>query len=49
LFDRIPDKAGMDNWMSSHLGGIQVSGIANSFVSSQEFITKFGQNVDAGT
>jgi hypothetical protein len=43
--DRLPDDAGLDNWMRASNGGMSLEEIANGFVSSNEFAVRYGQNL----
>lgn len=43
--DRLPDDAGLNNWMRASQGGMSLEEISNGFVSSSEFTVRYGQNL----
>ncbi len=43
-FDRAPDLEGLGFWMDARDNGVELDHIANEFLNSKEFVTKFGAN-----
>lgn len=45
VFDRLPDKDGLDYWINDYHKGNTISDIANSFILSEEFTSLYGNAV----
>ena len=41
-FGRLPDSAGLDNWLTARRSGASLTAVSDSFASSDEFRTRFG-------